>query len=65
MTVKVLCKIYKIRQSELARMFGIPYRTVQDWYHGRRDPPTYIIALLQKYLNQKDNLEKGDQKDDI
>ena len=65
MTVKELCKIYKTRQSELARMFGIPYRTVQDWYHGRRDPPPYIITLLQKYLNQRDNLEKGDQKDDI
>lgn len=65
MTVKELCKIYKIRQSELARMFGIPYRTVQDWYHGRRDPPPYIVGLFQKCINQKDNLEKGDQKDDI
>lgn len=65
MTVKEFCGTYHMRQSDLARMFGIPYRTVQDWYHGRREPPPYIIGLLQKCIDQKSDKVKGDEKDDL
>lgn len=26
--------------------FGIPYRTVQDWYMGKRRMPEYLLRLM-------------------
>lgn len=54
----VLQRIYRIATSDLkevrnmngaefSRTYGIPYRTVQDWDAGRRNPPDYVIALIK------------------
>lgn len=29
-----------------SRVFGIPYRTAQNWYSGERKPPEYLLKLL-------------------
>ena len=49
-TIKQLCEQYSISQSELARWFDIPLRTVQDWYAGRRNPPPYVVKMLDELL---------------
>lgn len=33
-------------QKEFANYFGIPYRTVQDWFAGRRQMPEYVLRLI-------------------
>lgn len=33
-------------QKEFAEYFGIPYRTVQDWFAGRRNMPDYVLRLM-------------------
>lgn len=33
-------------QKEFANYFGIPYRTVQDWFAGRRKMPEYVLRLM-------------------
>lgn len=33
-------------QKEFAEYFGIPYRTVQDWFAGRRNMPEYVLRLM-------------------
>ena len=33
-------------QKEFANYFGIPYRTVQDWFAGRRKMPDYVLRLM-------------------
>ena len=33
-------------QKELAEYFDIPYRTVQDWFAGRRNMPKYVLRLM-------------------
>ena len=53
MTIKELCEKYQISQSELARRFEIPLRTVQDWYAGRRTPPPYVVNMLIQLLELK------------
>lgn len=53
MTIKDLCEKYQISQSELARRFEIPLRTVQDWYSGRRTPPPYVVNMLVQLLELK------------
>ena len=33
-------------QKEFAEYFDIPYRTVQDWFAGRRNMPAYVLRLI-------------------
>lgn len=49
-TIKSLCEAYGINQTDLARRFDIPLRTVQDWYAGRRKPPAYVVNMLTDLL---------------
>lgn len=35
-----------ITQKEFAEYFGILYRTVQDWFAGRRNMPQYVVRLM-------------------
>ena len=32
--------------KEFAKYYGIPYRTMQDWYLGRRKMPDYLLRLM-------------------
>lgn len=54
MTIKDLCERYCLSQTALAKRFGIPLRTVQDWHAGRRTPPDYVVAMMDEllYLDQ-------------
>lgn len=52
MTIKELCETYGITQTELHRRYGIPLRTVQDWYAGRRKPPEYVVNMLAELLKK-------------
>ena len=35
-----------ISWMKLSEYFGIPYRTVQDWYMGKRKMPEYLLRLM-------------------
>ena len=53
MTIKEICERYDIGQSALARRFGIPIRTVQHWYLGARQPPSYVTDMIVELLDGK------------
>lgn len=40
---------------EVANTFGIPYRTIQNWYEGQSDPPVYVIAMIDYILWYSDD----------
>lgn len=50
MTTKELCEKYNLSQTALANRFGIPLRTVQDWHGGRRNPPDYVVRMMEELL---------------
>ena len=52
-TVKDICKKYNLTQTALAKRFGIPLRTVQDWHGDRRTPPDYLITMMDEILSKK------------
>ena len=51
-TIKELCEVYDISQTELSKKYDIPLRTVQDWHAGRRTPPPYVVRMLEELLAQ-------------
>ena len=53
LTIKEVCERYQISQSALARRFGIPLRTVQDWHGGRRTPPEYVVRMIIELLDKE------------
>lgn len=46
-----LCKRYSLSQTELAKRFEIPLRTVQDWHGGRRKAPDYVVNMIDRLLS--------------
>lgn len=56
MTIKEICEKYSLSQTGLAKRFGIPLRTVQNWAGGQRPAPVYVVNMMVELLehdNQK------------
>ena len=43
----------RINLADYARWSGRPYRTVQDWRHGQRQPPPEALPELVGYLRDR------------
>lgn len=52
MTIKEICEKYGYSQTALAKRFGIPLRTVQDWHGERRTPPAYVVNMMLEILRK-------------
>lgn len=42
-----------LSQSKFALKFGIPVSTLKDWEHERRNPPEYVINMMQTILQNE------------
>ena len=38
---------------QFAEYFGVPYRTLQDWYLGNRRMPDYLLRLMYYKLKME------------
>ena len=52
MNIRELRKQLGDTQSEFAARYHIPFRTVQNWEAGTRNPPEYITALLKARVQE-------------
>lgn len=39
--------------KDFAAYFDIPYRTMQDWYYGKRKMPDYLLRLMYYKINNE------------
>ena len=46
-----LCQRHGLGQTALSRRFGIPLRTVQQWYAGHRSAPEYVVSMMEELLS--------------
>lgn len=53
MTIKEICQKHGLTQAALAKRFGIPLRTVEQWCAGRRQAPPYVVAMIEQILEQE------------
>lgn len=59
-SIKDICDEYGLSQTSLARRFGVPLRTVQDWHAQRRTPPSYVVRMIEELLRRDAGFgEKG------
>ena len=45
--------------KEFAAYFGIPYRTMQDWYYGKRKMPDYLLRLMWYKMRMEKMVGEG------
>ena len=57
MTIKELRTASGMTIKAFSEYFGIPYRTVQDWEHGKRKPADYIVRLIEYKLRVEGKIE--------
>lgn len=50
MNIREMRKRLGDTQSEFAARYNIPFRTIQNWEAGVRNPPEYVINLLEKRI---------------
>lgn len=49
--------------KEFAAYFDIPYRTMQDWYMGKRRMPEYLLRLMYYKLEMEKNTGENEAKE--
>lgn len=50
--VKDLRSRTKLSQAKFAEEYHIPRRTVENWESGVREPPEYVLRLLERAVNE-------------
>ena len=53
MGIKELRAQTGLSQSKFANLFDIPVATLQDWEHGRRKPPIYVVNMIKTILEYR------------
>lgn len=57
-----------MNRKEFCEYFEIPYRTMEDWEHGRRTMPDYLLRLMTYKVNMeklvKNSKKKGADEDE-
>lgn len=62
MNIKEIREITGLSQSKFAEKYQLPVRTLQDWEIGRRNPPIYVISLLERVVKEDFYIKKKKQK---
>lgn len=56
LSVKDLRLKVGMSQHKFADHFGIPIGTVKAWEQGRRNPPSYVVDMMEKILRYQKKL---------
>lgn len=58
LTFKELRQASGMNQTQFSKYFEIPYRTIQDWEHGKRKCPEYLLKLMQYKIENEQKTKK-------
>lgn len=54
-------KILGISRAAFSRKYNIPIRTLEDWDAGKKNPPEYVMDLLERVVNEDKDKEGEDR----
>lgn len=52
MEVKELRMLSGLSQQAFSEKYGIPKRSIENWEGGKRNPPEYVISLLERAVKE-------------
>ena len=52
MTIKEMRLLLQVSRTEFSRQYHIPLRTLEDWESGKRNPPNYVLELLERVVKK-------------
>ena len=52
MTIKEIRELSGLSQGKFAKKYGIPIGTLHHWEAGDREPPEYVLKLLERVVNE-------------
>ena len=52
-TVKELRELSFMSQTEFSEATGIPKRTLENWEQGKRNPPEWVMTLLDYFVTHE------------
>lgn len=64
MTIKKLRTMTGMSQNDFSKYTGIPVRTIQSWEQGWRQPPDYVLNLIERIIIAE-NVRSGVVKKDV
>ena len=50
MNIKEIRLISGLSQQAFSDKYKIPKRTIENWEGGKRNPPDYVVALLERVV---------------
>ena len=53
LTIKNIREQNSLTQRQLSELTGIPKRTIENWEQGTNEPKSYIINLINEFVNIK------------
>ena len=56
-------KILGISRVAFSRKYNIPIRTLEDWDAGKKNPPDYVMDMLERIVNEDKNKEGEDMNE--
>lgn len=55
MTISEIRALTGLNKADFAKMYNIPYRTIQNWECGQRECPEYVRSLLERAVKEDFN----------
>ena len=52
MTIKEMRLLLQVSRTEFSRQYHITLRTLEDWESGKRNPPNYVLELLERVVKE-------------
>lgn len=52
MEIKELRMLSGLSQQAFSEKYGIPKRSIENWEGGKRNPPEYVVNLLERVVKE-------------
>lgn len=52
MTIKEIRALSGLSQAKFAKKYEIPQRTLESWEMGDRNPPAYVLKMLERIVQE-------------
>ena len=60
MEIKELRMLSGLSQQAFSEKYGIPKRSIENWEGGKRNPPEYVVNLLERVV--KEDIKKIEEQ---